>query len=120
MLTLEDVRCLAVGAGIMGCGGGGDTYQGLLEAQLLLKEGLSIKLLNPYRSLHKAIRVSYRGGGWNFPSNSFPPGGFLDFFLRKGHLKRNRMTQISAPYHLPLWSKRTAENHLDFGKNTLL
>ena len=83
MLTLEDVRCLAVGAGIMGCGGGGDTYQGLLEAQLLLKEGLSIKLLNPYRSLHKAIRVSY---GLEFPpSNSFPPPGFLNiFFYVKG------------------------------------
>ena len=38
----------------------------------------------------------------------------------KGHLKRNTMTQISASYHLPLWSKRTAENHLDFGKNALL
>ena len=31
----------------------------------------------------------------------------------KGHLKRNRMTQISASEHLPLWSKRTTEKHLD-------
>ena len=28
------------------------------------------------------------------------------------------MTEILAPEHLPLWSKRTAENLLDFGKNT--
>ena len=37
----------------------------------------------------------------------------------KGHLKRNRLTQISASQHLLLWSKRTAENHLDFGKNAV-
>ena len=39
---------------------------------------------------------------------------------RKELLKRNRMTQISASQHLPLWSKRNAENLLDFGKNALL
>ena len=38
----------------------------------------------------------------------------------KGHLKRNRMAQISASQHLPLWSKRAVENHFDFGKNALL
>ena len=30
----------------------------------------------------------------------------------KGHLKRNRMTQISASKHLPLRSKRTTNNDL--------
>ena len=34
----------------------------------------------------------------------------------KGHLKRNRMTQISASKHLPLWSNRTTKNDLDFGQ----
>ena len=30
------------------------------------------------------------------------------------------MTQISAPQHLPVRSKKTAKNDLDFGQNALL
>ena len=45
----EDCECLAIGAGIMGCGGGGDPSLGRVLAQKMLKEGKEIRIVNPMR-----------------------------------------------------------------------
>lgn len=47
----EDLQCVAIGAGIMGCGGGGDPYIGQLQARRKLIEGKTITIVNPCRSL---------------------------------------------------------------------
>ena len=47
MLSVHDVECLALGAAILGCGGGGDPNIGRLRASMLLKEGKEVKILNP-------------------------------------------------------------------------
>ena len=38
-LSMYDVDCLAVGAGILGCGGGGSPYLGWLSLKEYLKKG---------------------------------------------------------------------------------
>lgn len=48
-LTEHDLECLATGAGILGCGGGGDPNNGRLRAVKMLKEGKEIKVVNPCR-----------------------------------------------------------------------
>jgi hypothetical protein len=48
-LSEQDVECLAIGAGILGCGGGGDPYGGRLRALQQLKAKKKIKILNPCR-----------------------------------------------------------------------
>ena len=47
VLSIHDVECLALGAGILGCGGGGDPNNGRLRAIKLLKDGKQVKILNP-------------------------------------------------------------------------
>ena len=49
ILSEHDVICLATGAGILGCGGGGSPYHGQLQALQLIKEGKNIKIVNPCR-----------------------------------------------------------------------
>ena len=51
-LTAQDVECLAIGAGILGCGGGGDPNEGRLRAQQLLERGKQIKIINPCKCVH--------------------------------------------------------------------
>lgn len=46
-LSQHDVECLALGAGILGCGGGGDPHLGMLQAMRLLREGREIRVVNP-------------------------------------------------------------------------
>lgn len=48
-LSVHDIECLATGACILGCGGGGDPNSGRLRATMMLKEGKEIKIVNPYR-----------------------------------------------------------------------
>ena len=48
-LSEKDVECLAIGAGILGCGGGGDPYAGRLRALQQLEKGKKIKIINPCR-----------------------------------------------------------------------
>ena len=48
-LSEHDVECLAIGAGILGCGGGGDPYGGRLRALRKLQTGKKIKIMNPCR-----------------------------------------------------------------------
>lgn len=49
VLSVHDLECLAVGAGILGCGGGGDPNNGRLRAIQMLEEGKEVTLLNPCR-----------------------------------------------------------------------
>ncbi len=49
LLMPNDVECLAVGAGILGCGGGGDPNIGRVMALRLLREDKEIRVVNPCR-----------------------------------------------------------------------
>src|SRR4030088_613249 len=44
-ITLEDIESLAVGAWVLGTGGGGSPYLGLLNMRALYKEGHRVKLM---------------------------------------------------------------------------
>src|SRR3954462_11705356 len=46
-ITLEDIECLAVGSGILGTGGGGSPYLGLLNLRRLYAEGHRVQLMSP-------------------------------------------------------------------------
>jgi uncharacterized protein len=47
-LTLDDIEALAVGAWILGTGGGGSPYLGLLNMRRLCAEGHRIELISPF------------------------------------------------------------------------
>ena len=49
VLGKRDVECLCIGAGIMGCGGGGSPYIGRLRLMKLLEEGKEIRIIDPLR-----------------------------------------------------------------------
>ncbi|XP_022083172.1 uncharacterized protein LOC110975213 [Acanthaster planci] len=49
ILSAFDVECIAIGAGILGCGGGGDPHLGLLSALKMLREGKKIRIISPER-----------------------------------------------------------------------
>ena len=44
-ITLEDIESLAVGAWVLGTGGGGSPYLGLLNMRALYKEGHQVQLM---------------------------------------------------------------------------
>src|ERR1700737_638708 len=46
-LALDDIEALAVGAWILGTGGGGSPYLGLLNMRRLYAEGHQIELMSP-------------------------------------------------------------------------
>jgi DUF917 family protein len=46
-ITLDDIECLAVGAWILGTGGGGSPYLGLLNMRRLYAEGRRVGLMSP-------------------------------------------------------------------------
>ena len=46
-ITLDDIECLAVGAWILGTGGGGSPYLGLLNMRQLYAEGCALQLMDP-------------------------------------------------------------------------
>ena len=46
-ITLEDIESLAVGAWILGTGGGGSPYLGLLNLRRLYAEGYRVQLMSP-------------------------------------------------------------------------
>ncbi len=46
ILTIEDLECIAIGAGILGTGGGGNPYLGKIRAIQFLKEGASIRVMS--------------------------------------------------------------------------
>lgn len=43
----DDLEALATGAWILGAGGGGDPYHGLLNARLLYRDGVRVSLMDP-------------------------------------------------------------------------
>ncbi|MFZ2003745.1 MAG: DUF917 family protein, partial [Stellaceae bacterium] len=47
-ITLDDIESLAVGAWILGTGGGGSPYLGLLNMRRLYGEGHRVKLMSPF------------------------------------------------------------------------
>jgi len=49
ILNEFDIECIAIGAGIMGCGGGGSPYLGRLKALELIKAGKKIRVVHPAR-----------------------------------------------------------------------
>jgi uncharacterized protein len=48
VITLDDIECLAVGAWILGTGGGGSPYLGLLNMRRLYAEGHRVTLISPF------------------------------------------------------------------------
>ena len=46
-ITLDDIEALAVGAWILGTGGGGSPYLGLLNLRRLYAEGHRVQLMSP-------------------------------------------------------------------------
>lgn len=48
-LSEYDVDCIAIGAGILGCGGGGNPYLGKLSGLLTMKSGKKIQVIHPHR-----------------------------------------------------------------------
>lgn len=49
VINTWDVDCLAIGAGILGSGGGGSTYLGRLKLKQCLKNGKFPKIIHPYQ-----------------------------------------------------------------------
>ncbi|XP_057316586.1 uncharacterized protein LOC130657611 [Hydractinia symbiolongicarpus] len=47
ILNLWDVDCLAIGAGILGCGGGGSPYLGRLRLKRCVEKGMKVKIIHP-------------------------------------------------------------------------
>lgn len=47
ILNKFDIECIAVGAGIMGCGGGGSPYLGRLKALEQIRKGREIHVIHP-------------------------------------------------------------------------
>ena len=48
-LSTWDVECIGIGAGILGCGGGGSPHLGTLMTLQQLREGKTIKVIAPQR-----------------------------------------------------------------------
>ena len=48
-LNLYDIEAIAIGAGILGTGGGGSPYIGKLRCQRVLAEGRKIRVVTPER-----------------------------------------------------------------------
>ena len=49
ILNEFDIECIAIGAGIMGCGGGGSPYIGRLRALQQIKWGREIRVIHPHK-----------------------------------------------------------------------
>ena len=58
VLSTFDVECLAIGAGVLGCGGGGSPYLGKLELLHCIDEGFQPKIVSPKRY---GVVIAYRG-----------------------------------------------------------
>jgi len=54
-LTAEDIESLALGAWILGTGGGGDPYQNLLNMRLLYEAGRQVTLVDPLTLADDAV-----------------------------------------------------------------
>ncbi len=63
ILNADDIRRLAIGAGILGTGGGGSPYLGTLQALNLFAEGRSVALVSLDEVADDALVVSVGGMG---------------------------------------------------------
>ncbi len=54
-LSEHDAECVAIGAGILGCGGGGNPYLGMMWTVSKLKEGKRIRVITPERLARREI-----------------------------------------------------------------
>ena len=73
VLNSDDVECLALGAGILGCGGGGDPNMGRIMAQEQLKAGREIRVVNPCRCVRTCQLILSCAMSYSCECNS-PPG----------------------------------------------
>ena len=71
-ITLDDIECLAVGAWILGTGGGGSPYLGLLNMRRLYAEGHRVELISPFDLADDDLIAGQRGGGWPGPRRATP------------------------------------------------
>lgn len=62
-VTIEDLERLAIGAGILGTGGGGNPYLGKVHAKHLVKQGFTITVVSPDEVPDEAVvtSVGYMG-----------------------------------------------------------
>ena len=70
VLWTENIEALAVGAWILGTGGGGSPYHALLNMRRLYREGLSVNLMDPRRSptttsSRSCLTWARRSSSWN-------------------------------------------------------
>ena len=49
ILNSLDVDCISVGAGILGCGGGGDPNIGRSMASKIMKDGKQLRVVDPLK-----------------------------------------------------------------------
>jgi DUF917 family protein len=63
IVTADALESIAIGAGILGTGGGGNPYYGKLQARRLLDEGARIEVVSLYDIDDDATVVSVGGMG---------------------------------------------------------
>ncbi len=63
MLAIEDLESIAIGAGILGTGGGGNPYLGKLRARCLLEEGRRVSIFPPEDLPDDALVITVGGIG---------------------------------------------------------
>lgn len=61
ILTEKDLRALAIGAGLLGTGGGGNPYVGMLRTRELMRKGAEVRIL-PLDALPDDVWVGEVGG----------------------------------------------------------
>src|ERR687888_162768 len=63
-ITSDDIEALAIGAWILGTGGGGSPYLGLLNMRKLYREGIRVSLMETYlgRKFRAVMSVEIGGG----------------------------------------------------------
>ena len=47
VLSESDIECIGIGAGILGCGGGGNPHLGKLMGKMAVREGKTIQIITP-------------------------------------------------------------------------
>jgi DUF917 family protein len=62
-LTHDDVEKISIGAGILGTGGGGNPYRGMIRAQMQLDQGLTLRIVSMDELLDDALVVPMGGMG---------------------------------------------------------
>ncbi|XP_077991831.1 uncharacterized protein LOC144446032 [Glandiceps talaboti] len=62
-LSCYDLDCIAVGGGILGCGGGGNPHVGKIKTQLQLRAGKKVRVITPDRLQDdgQVVMIAYMG-----------------------------------------------------------